>query len=515
MSEHGQNGRGERRAAEPKPVAGRVPPHNLDAEAMVLSAEILGGSDAVDEIRTILGADDPYSGANKHIQSAIYECRDRGNPVDIGTVADILRERQKLAEVGGPSYLAQIADASPAVAHAPAHARIVHDLARERKVIATCQRIAAEGYFDHGPTQPWIEAAVAAIDEIAAPSVEREGVWAGQAMAEAMSSLQAGIARGGLTGFSTGIRKLDQKTGGLERGDVTIVGGRPGMAKTALGWQMAESVAEQQRDGWQLGAAIFTLEMPRVQYLQRAAFTRAQVDRSPLKLGKDIGAEAWGRLNQAANDIRGMPIWIDDTSALSPIALRARARRINTEMRKRGVRLTLIVVDYLQLMNGRAMVPRGASREQEVAECSKAMKSIAKDIAKDIGGVHVVALSQINRSVETRGTKDRRPRISDLRESGSVEQDADNVLLLYREEYYEPETDQKGVGEIIIGKQRNGQAGVTVMASFADWCTRWGDLSSSWGDSDGPPQEDRRAPAEGTDATAPAAGWDPRQGPEG
>lgn len=457
------------RPAAPRSPAGRVPPHDLDAEAAVLSACMLHSA-AVDEVRALLAPEDCYSDANGRILATVYDLHDAGQPVDVVTIASALRTREALAKVGGTPYLGQLADATPAVAHVVAHARAVVEAARRRRMIATCQRIAAEGYGDVGSTAEWLAASQAAVETAATSAADQPGAWMADALRTAFEDIQAAAARGGILGYSTGLRDLDRRLGGLCPGDLTIVGARPGMGKTSLVLRILEAVAEQERDGERLGSLLFSLEMPREQIARRQAFTRARVNAEPLKAGRDIGAQAWADLTRAAQELVRLPLFIDDRAGLSPQAIRAQARAVRADMAKRGVRLGVIGVDHLGLMNGRAGLGRGASREEAVAECSKALKALAKDL-----GVHVVALCQLNRNVEAAGRKDRRPGLADLRESGSVEQDADNVVLLYRDDYYNPESRDRGVCEALIEKQRAGSTGVERLA-FTAWCTRFDDL---------------------------------------
>jgi replicative DNA helicase len=255
-------------------------------------------------------------------------------------------------------------------------------------------------------------------------------------------------------------------------GGVTVIGGRPGMGKTALATGMLEAVAGVRVGGEVLGGAMFSLEMPREGIALRQAASRARVNIKPLKSGRNITDAAWKAITDASVDLSRMPFWIDDTPGLSPMVLRAKARQVRADFARRGVRLAVVVVDYLQLMAATGL-PRGSNREQEVAHCSKKLKELAKEL-----GVHVVALSQLNRGVEAHGKKDRRPRMADLRESGSVEQDADNIVLVYREDYYNPACgpQDKGVAELLIEKQRDGERGV-VKVKFTDWCTRFDDLT--------------------------------------
>lgn len=464
--------------AEPRPIAGRLPPHNLDAEAACISAALLS-AEAADELAGALPPEDCYSDANKQILGAICELRASGKPADIVTVANVLRERGTLNGVGGPAYLTQLVDAVPAVAHLGSYITIVRDHARVRRMIATCQHVAAEGYFEHGPTQAWLDSAALAVETVATSAEASTGEFIGAGIARAFRRIQDAASSGRMSGWSTGLRDLDRRLGGLEPGAVTIVGGRPSMGKTSLALGIAEAVAEQEPDGERLGAFVASLEMPREQVAKLRTFARARVNSAPLKEGRDPGERAWRNLAAAASELSRLPLWIDDAPGISPLALRSKVRAARADFRRRGVRLACVVVDYLQLMSAPGL-PRGTNREQEVAHCSKKLKELAKELE-----VHVVALSQLNRGVEARGMKDRRPRMSDLRESGSVEQDADNIVLVYREDYYNPDCgpQDKGIAELLIEKQRAGERGV-VKVRFTDWCTRFDNLEG-WTEREG------------------------------
>ncbi|HSN16435.1 MAG TPA: replicative DNA helicase [Anaeromyxobacteraceae bacterium] len=453
---------------EPRPVAGKPPPHDLIAERAVVSACLLS-ADALDVAASNMRPEDCYAPAHKILLGIAFELHAAGQAVDSVTMLGMLRTRERLAEIGGPSYLAEVVDATPAVHNVAAHARIVREHARDRETIHTCQRIAASGYFDHGDPQAWREAAATALDELARPQGAERGALISHGLRETFQDLIRSADAGGLLGYPTGLQALDRALGGGCPGDVTVVGGRPGMGKTAFALRWAEAVAEaSDRDGTRCGAFVASLEMPRPQLARREAFCRAGVNLSKLKTG-GLSVADWKRLEDACSDLARLPLWIDDSPALSPLQLRAKVRRQRADFRRQGVTLRLVVVDYLQLMNGRAGLPRGASREEAVAECSRKLKELAKEME-----VHVVALSQLNRAVETRG-KDKRPTMADLRESGAIEQDADNILLLYRPSYYDQAGADRDVAEVIVEKQRNGDRG-TVRAKFEAWCTRWSDV---------------------------------------
>jgi replicative DNA helicase len=488
MSE--RSGKNDVSAGELGPLVGRVPPNDLDAEAAVLSAVLLS-SDAFDAIQEILRPEHCYSNANRLLLEAVFDLQANGRPVDMVAVAGWLRDRGRLAQAGGTPYIAQLVDATPAVAHVEAHARTIREKWRLRQLIQTCQRFAGEGYGDCGEVQRFIDQAEQAVFDIARIPEGTTVVPVKSAIVDAFRILTAASQRGGgISGVATGFTELDRKTSGMHKGDLFIVAGRPGMGKTALVLNMSVNVARPRRvelgeqadpfgeapvEAPGLGVAYFSLEMPKEQLAARLLAAESRVDLSRIRSGQPR-SEDWNKLTEAAARLGRMPIWIDDTPALGLLDLRAKVRRLQAELRRGGAELGgveglgLVVVDYLQLMQGRRNAP---SREQEISELSRGLKQLAKEMA-----VPVLALSQLNRSVETRTTKDRRPQLSDLRESGAIEQDADTILFIYRDEYYyREESVDRGIAEIIIAKQRNGPTGI-VKAKFSSECTRFDNLTS-------------------------------------
>jgi replicative DNA helicase len=475
---------------EPPIVAGRVPPHDLDAEAAVLSAVLLN-REALDRVLEILKPEHFYSDANGRIYEAAVALAQAGTPIDIISVASYLRDRERIQQIGGPSYLAQLADATPAVAHVNAHAQAVYEKWRLRSLIATCQRVAAEGYGDVGTVQEFIDGAEQSIYELARTSQVSSVQLLKYALTTAFQQINAAAERGDrITGISTGYEKLDAKTAGLHSGDLTIIAARPGMGKTSFVLNMAVNVAsprtvsspgpgeqgygvERQEPGF--GVCVFSLEMPREQLAVRMVCSEGRVDVGKVRQGF-LQQDDWRKLTEAASYLSTLPIWIDDTSALGILELRAKVRRIQAEYNREATptspesKVGLVVVDYLQLMKGRDGVN---SREQEISEISRGLKQLAKEL-----GVPVIALSQLNRAVETRTTKDKRPQLSDLRESGAIEQDADTIIFIYRDEYYNAETtNAKGIAELLISKQRNGPTG-KVLTRFTASCTRFDNLAA-------------------------------------
>ena len=449
----------------------RVAPHALDAEAAVLSAVLLEQR-SLDELAGALRADQFYSEANRRIYEAALDLAQNGQIVDVVTVAGWLRSHERLTQIGGSAYLAQLVDAVPSVANIGTYARLVREKWRVRELIKTCQRIAAEGYGEIGDVQEFVDQAEQAVYELSrverTTTMRRLGEW----QRDALGRIVDAAARGQrLTGIPTGFTRLDVMLSGLHDGELTIIAARPGMGKSGLASAIAINVASWDGDTV-IGVAFFSVEMPGEQIAIRAVCSEARVSVGRVRAGYISDAD-WNSLTPAASKIHGVDVWLDDRSHLNVLEIRAEVRRLqaeydlpasdNTKPRKIG----LVIVDYLQLMSG---VADHSNREQEVAEISRGLKRLAKELR-----VPVIALAQLNRAVETRG-KDKRPQLSDLRESGSVEQDADNVIFIYREEYYNEDTDAKGIAELVIAKQRNGPTG-TVKVKFTGEHTRFDNLA--------------------------------------
>jgi replicative DNA helicase len=474
-------------AHELRPAGGRVPPHDLDAEAAVLSAVLLA-AEAFDRVQETLSPEHFYAEAHRRIYEAVLDLHTSGKQVDLVTVAAWLRDRERIGQVGGMEYLAQLSDATPAVAHVGAHATLIREKWRMRQLIATCQRVAAEGYTNSEEVQAFIDQAEQSVFDIARIAEGSSIVTVKDAIHGAFQILAEAAKRGGgITGTPTGFRQLDRKIAGLHPGDLYIVAGRPGMGKTSLVLNMAVNVAMPRRKAVAEnsepygegdieepgdGVAFFSLEMPREQLAARLLSVEARVDVSRIRSG-EIRREDWNKLTDAAARLGRLPIWLDDTPALTLLDLRAKVRRLQADV-KRGdapggaTKIGMVCIDYLQLMQGRR---DAGSREQEISELSRGLKQLAKEM-----GVPVMALSQLNRSVETRTTKDKRPQLSDLRESGAIEQDADAIFFIYRDEYYFKDSPDRGIAEIIVAKQRNGPTG-SIKVKFTSEFTRFDDLA--------------------------------------
>ncbi|MBN2197483.1 MAG: replicative DNA helicase [Polyangiaceae bacterium] len=463
---------------------GRVPPHDLYAESAVLSAVLLDPA-AVDVAAQMIRADDFYVDANRRIFEAVIELQLANRPVDMVSVAGWLNDRGRLQQLGGLPYLAELTEATPAIVNVEHHAQTIREKARLRRLIQACHRIAAEGFGDCGEVQEFIDHAEQTVFDIARTTQTSSIVPVKTAIRQAFDIIAKTSHRsGGITGAPTGFTRLDRLTTGLHPGELFIVAGRPGMGKTSfvlnVAVNMAKPSAIDDADGPDVfaeasvvepgyGVAFFSLEMPKEQLAARLLAAEARVDVSRIRSGS-LRGDDWHKLTEAAARLSRRPIWLDDTPALGLLELRAKIRRLQAEI-SRGTselaparELGLVAVDYLQLMQGRR---DAGSREQEISELSRGLKQLAKEM-----NVPVLALSQLNRSVETRTIKDKRPQLSDLRESGAIEQDADCILFIYRDEYYFKDSPDKGVAEVIIAKQRNGPTD-TVKTKFTSAYTRF------------------------------------------
>jgi replicative DNA helicase len=435
-----------------------MPPHDLNAEAAVLSACMLDQS-AIDTVRGLIEPEHCYADAHKNILRAIYVLDDANTPVDVVTVASKLRDQQLLEQTGGAPYLGQLVDATPAVAHVEHHAKSVRDIWRVRQAIALHQLKAAEGFTAIESVQDWIEETENALALIGGVGYDSELESLGEIAGRYYQSLVTAKERGqAILGAATGFKDLDEQTGGLFDGDLYIVAGRPGLGKTSLATAIARNVANtRSEDEPGDGVAFFSLEMPRDQIAMRFMCAEERLDVNLVRRSQ-LKDDGWVRLASAANALSHLPIWIDDTPAITVNELRAKVRRLqrqilNGDAKVKCRKLGLVVVDYLQLMKG--IREKGDNREREVASISQGLKNLAKNLK-----LPVLALSQLNRSVEKKGS-DKRPQLSDLRESGAIENDADSVWLLYRDSYYNKDAGPEV--EIDVAKQRNGPTGVTKL----------------------------------------------------
>jgi replicative DNA helicase len=380
---------------------------------------------------------------------------ERAEPVDLITLAEALRQRGELADVGGAAYLAELAERVPTAANVANYARIVRDKAILRNLITTATGIATRGYDPGSDVKELLDRAEADILALSDQEVKPAFVRIDALLSQTFRDIDRLHAQQqAVTGVTSGFVDLDKMTAGLQPSDLVIIAARPSMGKTAFALNIAENAALKA----DAGVAVFSLEMPKEQLAMRMLCSEARVDLARVRTGHLTDRE-FKELAQAAARLSYAPIYVDDTPALTVLELRAKARRL---WRDPNTKLKLVVVDYLQLMRSSEGKD---SREQEISEISRSLKALAKELH-----VPVVALSQLNRQVESRSPP--KPRLSDLRESGAIEQDADVIAFIYREEAYDPETDRKGLAEIIIAKQRNGPVG-SVELTFLREFTRF------------------------------------------
>jgi replicative DNA helicase len=415
----------------------KVPPQNLEAESSVLGG-ILLENDAINIVLELLRPEDFYRESHRKAFRAMIELTDRSEPVDLITLSEYLKSRGELDAVGGSAYLASLADFVPTAANIAYYARIVREKSILRSLIRTATEIATRGYEEQGNVEEFLDTAERVIFEISEKKIKASFVAVGDMIKDTLKTVEKLYERKEMvTGVPTGYEDLDKLTAGLQPSDLIIVAGRPSMGKTAFSLNIAANAAFAG-----VGVAVFSLEMAKEQLVLRMLCSEARVNNSKVRSGY-LAERDFPKLANAAGRLHEALIYIDDTPAISVLELRAKARRL---VRDRTKKVGLIVIDYLQLMRGMG----GASnREQEISEISRSLKALAKELA-----VPVIAISQLNRRVEDRG--DRRPMMSDLRESGAIEQDADVIMFIYRDEVYNQNSEEKGKAEIIVAKQRNG-----------------------------------------------------------
>ncbi len=425
-----------------------VPPHSVEAEQAVL-AGIFSSPNVLNIIVDVLEKDDFYLPAHQRIFDAMMTLYHGSKPIDLVTVAEHLKNHHALEEVGGVVYLGDLAQAVVAGANAPHYAHIVRDKALQRRLIETCSGIIGNCYDSTQDIKDLLDASQQSVFSIAQRSAGKDFSSTKELIDKVFQKLSdlAG-SNEQVTGVTTGFSRLDKMTAGLQPSDLIIVAARPSMGKTAFAMCLALNAAIAKNTP----VAVYSLEMSKEQLLQRILAVQAKVDVSLLRQPSRLTDEDWAQLFTAADAIGQAPIYIDDTPAISTLELRARTRRLMTE---KGV--GMVIVDYLQLMRAGRRID---SRELEISEISRSLKALAKEM-----NIPVVALSQLNRKVEERA--DKRPMLSDLRESGAIEQDADVIMFVYRDDVYKftkpAERPPQGIAEIIIGKQRNGPVGVAEL----------------------------------------------------
>jgi replicative DNA helicase len=444
---------------------GKLPPQALDLEEVVLGALMLE-KNALNAVVEFLKPEHFYLETHKEIYTAIVELFKSTEPVDMRTVVNQLRKSGKIELVGGAYYIAELTAKVSSAANIEYHARVVMEMAIKRELIQVASQIQSDAYEDTTDVFELLDKTEQSIFQISDSNLRKNYDNMRNLMARAIQELQIMKEhKDGLTGVPSGFTELDRMTSGWQKSDLVIIAARPGMGKTAFVVSALRNAAVD----FKIPVAIFSLEMASIQLVNRMISAEAELESEKIKKG-NLAEHEWAQLVHKTSRLSSAPIFIDDTPALSILELRAKCRRLKAE---HGIQV--IVIDYLQLMRGE----QGGNREQEIASISRSLKGIAKELS-----VPVIALSQLSRSVETRGG-DKKPQLSDLRESGSIEQDADIVMFLYRPEYYKITVDEEGMptqgtGEVIIAKHRNGSTG-NVKLKFIGKYTKFADLDSVGG----------------------------------
>ncbi|HZB81851.1 MAG TPA: replicative DNA helicase [Rubrobacteraceae bacterium] len=434
-----------------------VPPHDLDAERAVIGAMLVSET-AVSVVGEMLVAEDFYSETHRVLYGAMMRLYSRGDPIDQLTLTNELRNIGEFDRIGGRQYVFRIVESVPTAANAGRYAEIVRGKALLRAVIDAGSRIQQEAFTEPEDVTQALDAAEQLIYGISNRQLKERLAPISELAPGALEMVQRLYeAEGEVTGVESGFEDLDQKTTGFHKSDLVVLAARPAMGKTALALNIIWHAAGAKG----LPVAVFSLEMSKAQLVQRLISQTTRIRTQDLRSG-NVKAEDWPKLVRGVAEVSRAPIWIDDTAGITLMEMRAKVRRlasrlhaqVNTEGQS-GAPLSLVVVDYLQLMVGQGN--RSENRQQEIAEISRGLKVLARDL-----DVPVLAIAQLSRAVE--GRHDKRPLLSDLRDSGAIEQDADLVMFLYRDEYYNTDSDDKGIAEVIIGKHRNGPTGKVQLA---------------------------------------------------
>ena len=428
---------------------GKVPPHNIDAEQSVLGA-ILLNKDCITEVTDIVTPSDFYKEAHLNIYAAMLSLYNRSEPVDLITLTDELKRMQALDMVGGIAYITQLSTVVPTTTNVRNYAKIVKEKAILRTLINASYKILDVSYSENESIEKILEISEKNIFDISQEKTGDNLKPIGEVLMSAYEVMEE-LARnkGGITGITTGFADLDRKTSGLQKSDLVLVAARPAMGKTAFALNIAQNAALKAKSS----VAIFSLEMSKEQLIQRMVAAQAHVELSNIKNG-NLSEEDWPKIIEAMGVLSRSNVYVDDTPGITVMEIRSKCRRLKME---KG--LDLILIDYLQLMESDG---GGESRQQEIAKISRSLKIIAKEL-----NCPVVALSQLSRAPELRA--DHRPILSDLRESGAIEQDADIVMFLYRDEYYNEDTEKKNIGEVIISKHRHGETGTVELAWMGEY----------------------------------------------
>ncbi len=441
---------------ETEPQRDKIPPQNIEAEQSVLGA-ILLDNDALHEAVELLQPDDFYRDSHRKIYQAMTELYTRNEPVDLITLNNYLKGRDALDDVGGVQYLSSLASFVPTSANVKYHSRIVREKALVRNLLHSVTDIAKNVYDNDLDTDELIDYAEKKIFDLSDKKIKTSFFTMKELISDTFVTIERLYdKKESITGVPSGFKDMDELTTGFQKGDLIIIGGRPGMGKTAFSLNICQHVGIAMKEP----VAVFSLEMAKEQLVMRMLCSEAKVDSNKVRKGFINKRDDWNKLTNAAGKLAESLIFIDDSSGLSVLEMRAKARRL-----KQQHGLSLVIVDYLQLMRGRGKFER---REQEIAEISRSLKALAKELQ-----VPVIALSQLNRGVETRGGN-KNPTLADLRESGAIEQDADVIIFLYRDT--KDEMDGRGKVIVDVAKQRNGPTD-KITLTFLDYCTRFVDSS--------------------------------------
>ena len=431
----------------------KLPPQNIEAEQSVLGG-ILIENDAINKVMEVLAPEDFYRDAHRRIYNALINLFARDEPADLITLTNELRKIDQLDAAGGASYITSLIDSVPTAANIEYYAKIVKEKSILRQLIQTSTDIITESYQDRSDVESFLDEAERSIFQISENRVRPSFYPIREIVKQSFKTLERLYEKKELvTGVPSGFKELDQMTAGFQPSDLVIVAGRPSMGKTAFCLNVVQYAAIEKRTP----VAVFSLEMSKEQLVIRMLCSEAHVEGTRLRTGF-LSEGDWPRLTIAAGNLSDAPIFIDDTAALSVLELRAKARRLKADQG-----LGMLIIDYLQLMKGRT---RAESRQQEISEISRSLKAVAKEL-----NIPVIAVSQLSRRTEERTGM--RPQLSDLRESGAIEQDADLILFLYRDEVYNRSEDNpnRGKAELIIGKQRNGPTGKVELAFLSKFTT--------------------------------------------
>jgi replicative DNA helicase len=441
------------------PLPPRSLPQAAEAELSLLGA-LLIDSDVLNKILEILQAGDFYKPAHQKIYAAVLALFQKGEPFDVISLGNQLQTRGELEDIGGTPYLAKLAASVASSANTVHYAKIIREKAMLRHAIHVATDIVEQGYVGCEDVELFLDGAEKNLFEISERNIRQSFSPVREIVKDSIKAIEHLYEnKTAVTGMSTGFKKLNELTSGFQPSDLVIIAGRPSMGKTAFALNVALNAAQESG----LAVAIFSLEMSKEQLVQRMLCSEARVDSSKLR-GGYLRENDWPKLLKAANTLSQSALFIDDTPAISILEVRAKTRRLKKEQK-----LGMVVVDYLQLMRS----DNSESREREVSDISRSLKALAKELR-----VPVVALSQLNRGVESRIEK--RPQLADLRESGSIEQDADVIAFIYREEVYNRDTPDQGTAEIILGKQRNGPIGTVKLKFFTEY-TRFEELDEKYG----------------------------------